>query len=51
MGKGKTVIIDGRLIDVEKTSIEELEKLKKKLEEKERDLKAKIEELLAKEDY
>lgn len=45
-----TVILNGRLIDIEKVTIEELEKIKKELKEKERYLKARIDELLAKDE-
>lgn len=48
--KRGTVILNGRLIDVEKVTIEELEKIEKELKEKERYLKAKIEKLLAKDE-
>lgn len=43
-----TVILNGRLIDIEKVTIEELEKIEKELKEKERYLKARINELLTK---
>lgn len=43
-----TVILNGRLIDVEKVTIEELEKIEKELKEKERYIKARINELLTK---
>lgn len=42
------VILNGRLIDVEKVTIEELEKIEKELKEKERYLKARINDLLTK---
>ncbi len=43
-----TVILNVRLIDIEKVTIEELEKIEKELKEKERYLKARINELLTK---
>ncbi len=43
-----TVILNGRLINVEKVTIEELEKIEKELKEKERYLKARINDLLTK---
>ena len=45
-----TVIINGRLINIEKTSIEELKRIKRELEEEEKNLKARIYKELAKED-
>ncbi len=42
MNKGNTVIINGRLIDMEKVTIEELEKMERELDEKEKLLKEKI---------
>lgn len=48
--KRGTVILNGRLIDVEKVTIEELEKIEKELKEKEKYLKVKINELLAKDE-
>ncbi len=48
--KKGTVILNGRLIDLEKVTIEELEKIDKELEEKERYLKARINDLLAKDE-
>ncbi len=48
--KRGSVILNGRLIDVEKVTIEELEKIEKELKEKETYLKARINELLAKEE-
>lgn len=45
-----TVIINGRLINIEKTPIEELKRIKRELEEEEKNLKARIYRELAKED-
>lgn len=50
MSKGNTVIINGQLIDLEKVTIEELEKIEKELNEKEEFLKAKISQFLAKDE-
>ena len=47
--KRNTVIINGRLIDMENAQIEELKKIKRELEE-EKNLKARIYRELAKED-
>ena len=47
--KRNTVIINGRLIDMENAPIEELKKIKRELEE-EKNLKARIYRELAKED-
>ncbi len=46
MHKGNTVIINGRLIDMEKVTIEELEKMERELDEKEKLLKEKINQFL-----
>ena len=48
--KRNTVIINGRLIDMENAPIEELKKIKRELEEEEKNLKARIYRELAKED-
>ena len=40
--KRNTVIINGRLIDMENAPIEELKKIKRELEEEEKNLKARI---------
>lgn len=48
--KRNTVIINGRLIDMENEPIEELKKIKRELEEEEKNLKARIYRELAKED-
>lgn len=47
--KRNTVIINGRLIDMENTPIEELKKIKKELEEREKNIRARISQKLAKE--
>ena len=43
-----TVIIDGKIIDLDKTSIEELKAIRDKLENYEREIMRKIDELLIK---
>ncbi len=49
MGKKRgPVILNGRLIDLEKVTIEELEKIEKELKNKERYLKERINDLLTK---
>ena len=50
MNKGNIVIINGKLIDSEKVTIEELEKIEKELDEKEKSLQAKISQILAKDE-
>lgn len=47
--KRSTVLINGRLIDIEKTPIQELKKIKKELEEREKNIRARINQELAKE--
>ncbi len=47
MKKGHTVIINGKLIDMEKATIEELEKIEKELNEKKAFIRAQIDQLLA----
>lgn len=49
MEKKKNIdIINGQLIDLEKASIEDLNKLEQELEEKEKEIRAKLEVELAK---
>lgn len=47
MHKENIVIINGRLINLEKVTIEELEKIEKELDEKEKYIRAQIDQLLA----
>ncbi len=47
MRKGNTVIINGRLINLEKVTIEELDEIKKELEKKEKFIREQIDQLLA----
>lgn len=44
-----TVILNGRLIDMENAPIEELKNIKKELEEREKNIRARISQKLAKE--
>lgn len=47
--KRSTMLINGRLIDIEKISIQELKKIKEELEVKEKNIRARINHELAKE--
>lgn len=47
--KRNTVLINGRLIDLEKISTQELKKIKKELEEREKNIRTRINQELAKE--
>lgn len=47
--KRSTMLINGRLIDIEKISTQELKKIKKELEVKELNIRARINQVLAKE--
>lgn len=40
------IIVDGRIVDLDKISIEELEKIKKKLEKEEQEIRERIDKLL-----
>lgn len=41
-----TIIVDGKIIDLDKTSIEELEKIREKLENDEKKIREEIDKLL-----
>ena len=45
-----TIIVDGKIINLDKAKPEELENIRKKLEQKEAELKAKIDKLLFEDD-
>ncbi len=41
-----TIVVDGKIIDLDKTSIEELEKIREKLKSEEEEIRREIDKLL-----